>query len=195
MNWANMRKDVIQRATPRPMCPDSSNRCVLRSRAVAGYGLTGDRRHRYKRLDSALQFAKRRGTPTLALEKAMSEDVIATCDEIDAEIVRVLTEKFSWNQHRATSALQAILSCGIRVKIRGTVKECRDPGDDMFLECAALAKADLLVAGDKDLFDSRHVHRHVQRNAYCHVFGVPRSTISMRATKAKCIGGNVWAGC
>jgi len=35
--------------------------------------------------------------------------------------------------------------------IRGTVKVCRDPGDVMFLECAALAKADLLVAGDKDL--------------------------------------------
>ena len=103
---------------------------------------------------SALQFAKRRGTPTLALEKAMSEDVIASCDEIDAEIVRVLTEKFSWEQQRATSALQAILARGIRVKIRGTVKECRDPGDDRFLECAALtalAKADLLVAGDKDL--------------------------------------------
>ena len=45
---------------------------------------------------SALQFAKRHGTPTLALEKAMSEDVIATCDEIDAEIVRVVREKFSW---------------------------------------------------------------------------------------------------
>ena len=29
--------------------------------------------------------------------------------------------------------------------------ECRVPGDDMFLECAALAKADLLVAGDKNL--------------------------------------------
>ncbi|MGB8538654.1 MAG: hypothetical protein WCD57_19680 [Acidobacteriaceae bacterium] len=54
---------------------------------------------------SALQFAKGRGTPTLALEKAMSEDVIATWDEIDVEIVRVLTEKFSWEQHRATSAL------------------------------------------------------------------------------------------
>jgi hypothetical protein len=37
------------------------------------------------------QFAKRRGTPTLALEKAVIEDVIATCGEIDAEIVRVLT--------------------------------------------------------------------------------------------------------
>jgi predicted nucleic acid-binding protein len=53
---------------------------------------------------SALPFAKRRGTPTLALEKAMSEDVIAACDEVDAEIVRVLTKKFSWEQHRATSA-------------------------------------------------------------------------------------------
>ena len=97
---------------------------------------------------SALQFAKRRDTPALALEKAMSEDVIASCDEIDAEIVRVLTKKFSWEQHRAVSALQAILARGIRVKIRGTVKVCRDSGDDMFVECAALAKADLLVAGD-----------------------------------------------
>jgi len=44
-----------------------------------------------------------------------------------------------------------ILARGIRVSIRGTVKECRDPGDDMFLECSALAKADLLIAGDKDL--------------------------------------------
>ena len=62
--------------------------------------------------------------------------------------MRVLTEKFSWEQHRAISALQTILARGIRVKIRGTVKVCRDPNDDMFLECAALAKVDLLVAGD-----------------------------------------------
>lgn len=79
------------------------------------------------------------------------EDVIATCDEIDAEIVRILTKKFSWEQHRATLALQTILPCGIRVRIRDTVKVCRDPNDDMFLECADLAKADFLVAGDKDL--------------------------------------------
>ena len=100
---------------------------------------------------SALQFAKRRGTPTLALEKAMSEDVIATCDEIDAEILSVLTGKFSWEKHRATSALEAVLARSIRVRIRGTVNVCRDPNDDMFLECAVLARADLLVAGDKDL--------------------------------------------
>ena len=67
---------------------------------------------------SALQFARHRATPTLALEKAMREDVIATCDEIDAEVVRVLTGKFSWEQHRATSALQTILARGLRLKIR-----------------------------------------------------------------------------
>ena len=100
---------------------------------------------------SAVQFAKRRGTPAVPLERAMDEDVIATCDEIDAEVGGGLTEKFFWEQHRGTSTLQAILAHGIRVKIRGTVKVCRDPHDDMFLECAALAKADLLVAGDKDL--------------------------------------------
>jgi uncharacterized protein len=100
---------------------------------------------------SALQFAKRRGTPTQALEKAMSEDVIASCSEIESEIFRVLTEKFSWESARAQGALEAVLGRAIRVQLRGTVRECRDPKDDMFLECALRAKADLLVAGDKDL--------------------------------------------
>jgi putative PIN family toxin of toxin-antitoxin system len=100
---------------------------------------------------SGLQFAKHHGTPTLAIERAMSEDVVASCDEIDAEIFRVLTEKFSWERHRVATALEAVMARTIRVEIHGTVKECRDPKDDMFLECAALAKATLLIAGDRDL--------------------------------------------
>jgi putative PIN family toxin of toxin-antitoxin system len=100
---------------------------------------------------SALQFVQRRGTPTQALEKAMSEDVIASCAEIEAEILRVLIEKFFWEPDRARYALEAVLTRAIRVRLRGTVKECRDPNDDMFLECAVLANADLLIAGDKDL--------------------------------------------
>jgi uncharacterized protein len=100
---------------------------------------------------SALQFAKRRGTPTRALEKAMSQDVIATCAEAEAEITRVLTQKFLWDPNRARAALEAVLARAIRVQLRGTVKQCRDPNDDMFLECAARARADLLIAGDKDL--------------------------------------------
>jgi putative PIN family toxin of toxin-antitoxin system len=100
---------------------------------------------------SALQFADRRRTPTRALEKAMSEDVIATCPEIEVEILRVLIEKFFRESERAHAALATVLARAIRVRIRGTVKECRDPNDDMFLECAARANADLLIAGDKDL--------------------------------------------
>jgi uncharacterized protein len=100
---------------------------------------------------SALQFAVRQGTPTRALEKAMSEDIIATCPEIEGEILRVLTQKFLWEPNRAHAALEGVLTRAIRVRIRGTVKECRDPDDDMFLECAARAKADLLIAGDRDL--------------------------------------------
>jgi uncharacterized protein len=100
---------------------------------------------------SALQFAGHRGTPTRALEKAMSEDVIATCPEAEAEILRILTKKFLWESNRVHAALDIALARAIRVRLRGTVRECRDPDDDMFLECAVRANAELLIAGDKDL--------------------------------------------
>jgi uncharacterized protein len=46
---------------------------------------------------------------------------------------------------------ESVLARAIRVELRGIVKECRDPKDDMFLECAMRAKANLIIAGDKDL--------------------------------------------
>jgi putative PIN family toxin of toxin-antitoxin system len=100
---------------------------------------------------SALVFAKQHGTPTRALEKAMSEDLIATCDESEKEVMRVLTDKFMWGGPRARLALETVLARSVRVKLRGTVKKCRDPHDDKFLECAELAGASLLIAGDRDL--------------------------------------------
>ena len=102
---------------------------------------------------SALVFAKRYGTPTKALEKAMTEDLIATCYEIEEEIGRVLTQKFSWDPERARLALEAVLARSLHVTLKGAVQKCRDPHDDKFLECALLAQADLLIAGDRDLLD------------------------------------------
>ena len=81
----------------------------------------------------------------------MREDVIATSDEMEDEVYRVLTEKFAWESRRTQMALSSVLARSIRVRLKGTVHTCRDPKDNMFLECSALAKADLLVAGDKDL--------------------------------------------
>jgi putative PIN family toxin of toxin-antitoxin system len=65
--------------------------------------------------------------------------------------MRVLTQKFLWEPNRSHAALETVLARSIRVRLRGTVKVCRDPDDDMFLECALRANADLLIAGDKDL--------------------------------------------
>jgi predicted nucleic acid-binding protein len=40
----------------------------------------------------------------------------------------------------------------LRVQISGTwTGICRDPNDNMVVECAALAKAEFIVSGDKDL--------------------------------------------
>jgi predicted nucleic acid-binding protein len=49
------------------------------------------------------------------------------------------------------AALDRVLARALRVQLRGTVTERRDPNDDMFLECAMRAKADPFVAADKDL--------------------------------------------
>jgi putative PIN family toxin of toxin-antitoxin system len=100
---------------------------------------------------SGLQFASAQGVPTQALLKASRHDVIATCDEIENEILRILTEKFNSSQQRANEVLFAMLARSVRVSLRGDIKVCRDPADDMVLECALRAKADLLIAGDKDL--------------------------------------------
>lgn len=81
----------------------------------------------------------------------MRHDRIAACEEIEAEVLRTLTTKFDWQRREALNAIELILHKGIRVSLTGTVKLCRDPHDDMFLECAEIAKADLLVSGDKDL--------------------------------------------
>jgi putative PIN family toxin of toxin-antitoxin system len=100
---------------------------------------------------SGLQFARNYGVPTQALELAMSRDVIATCAEMEEEVYRVLTEKFRWESARTLKALDTVLARATHIQLRGTVKACRDPKDDMFLECALRACADLLIAGDKDL--------------------------------------------
>ncbi len=47
--------------------------------------------------------------------------------------------------------METTLLKSLHVRLSGTVKVCRDPHDDMFLECAEVAEADLLITGDKDL--------------------------------------------
>lgn len=54
-----------------------------------------------------------------------------------------------------------MLDRSICVTNRGTIKLCRDPNDDKFLECAERANADLIIAGDKDLL-SLGAHKRIR---------------------------------
>jgi len=100
---------------------------------------------------SALQFGSRISSPVLALAKATKQDRVAASSEMRNEVFRILVEKFDWSIAEAEEALQPIFRQAIRVNLRGTVHLCRDPADDMVLECAERAHADLIVTGDKDL--------------------------------------------
>lgn len=102
-------------------------------------------------LISALQFPASHRSPVLAMQRATIIDAIATCPEIEAEIVRVLVEKFRWRRPAPEDRLRCVFKNAIRITLRGTVHLCRDPADDMILECAERAHADLIVTGDKDL--------------------------------------------
>jgi predicted nucleic acid-binding protein len=49
------------------------------------------------------------------------------------------------------AAVEAVLPFPLRTKISGSLRVCRDPNDDMILECAVVAGAQVIVSGDKDL--------------------------------------------
>jgi putative PIN family toxin of toxin-antitoxin system len=82
----------------------------------------------------------------------MARDRIAISDEIVAEISRILAEKMNWERAQVRESLSFYLRSTERITIMGTLHGvCRDPKDDMVLECAVTAGARILVSGDKDL--------------------------------------------
>jgi putative PIN family toxin of toxin-antitoxin system len=105
---------------------------------------------------SAFQFSRIAGTPALAVSRAMNDDVIATCDQIETELFRVLTQRFHWTSSRAKAIIQIAFERAVRVEIFGSAAICRDPEDNMLLECAERSEARLLVTGDKDLLVIRN---------------------------------------
>jgi uncharacterized protein len=100
---------------------------------------------------SALHFALQRGTPRLAIEKAAREHTIAICHAIEEEVLRILPAKFRWFPADVSAAMHAVFPFPLRVDISGNLSVCRDPNDDMVLECAVVSGAQVIVTGDKDL--------------------------------------------
>jgi putative PIN family toxin of toxin-antitoxin system len=102
-------------------------------------------------LVSALQFSRSQGIPAQAVTKAMTRDLIAFADAMRSETLRILVDKFRWDESRAVETLDAILEFGMLVNLEGKLHLCRDPKDDMFLECAVVSGATLVISGDRDL--------------------------------------------
>jgi putative PIN family toxin of toxin-antitoxin system len=98
---------------------------------------------------SALRFG---GIPVAALRTAFVQHTIASCEEIEAEVVRVLNAKFGWDSLSAANTMNGYLNGSLRVQISGSLQDvCRDRNDNMVLECALVAGAAHIVSGDKDL--------------------------------------------
>ena len=98
---------------------------------------------------SAMEFG---GTPLEAVIRAIAQDRFAVCDQIEEEVVRVLTRKFGWEAERVRADLAFYWRDALRVELEGTVTSiCRDPKDEPILECAERAEAECIVTGDHDL--------------------------------------------
>jgi len=92
------------------------------------------------------------GTPLEAVIRAIAQDRFAVCDQIEEEVVRVLTRKFGWEAERVRADLAFYWLDALRVELEGTVTGiCRDPKDEPILECAERAGAERIVTGDHDL--------------------------------------------
>jgi uncharacterized protein len=98
---------------------------------------------------SALHFG---GIPLAALDQVFLSDELAICDQIVMEICAVLTRKFQWEDIDLANVLDEYLSGAFNVLINGTLRGvCRDPKDDMVIECAVNADARLVITGDNDI--------------------------------------------
>ena len=98
---------------------------------------------------SALHFG---GAPLEALDLATGQFQIALCQPILAEIHATLSGKFHWRAAAINEALAEYSNETTMIQVAGAVQGlCRDPKDDMVIECALASGAEVIVTGDKDL--------------------------------------------
>ena len=99
------------------------------------------------------------GTPEKAVKKAFSEaDIYLTPDLLkeyrDVPLALEAEGKINHLQFKALiSGIAAVVARAEIVNPKRKILICRDPKDDMLLECCIEAKADFLVTGDADLLN------------------------------------------
>lgn len=105
----------------------------------------------------------------MALSKALEVDRIAVCDQIRDEVARILIEKMKWEKARVIESLKFYFEGAVWAPTPGRLQNlCRDPKDNMVVECAVNAYASVIVSGDNDLLalGSYHEIRMVTPREY-----------------------------
>jgi putative PIN family toxin of toxin-antitoxin system len=103
------------------------------------------------------------GTPSEVVRKAFSEAEICVSPELLKECRDVPTllhseGKITDRQFTALiSGIAAVVAVARMVHPKKRIKVCRDPVDDMVLECCHASVADYLITGDRDLLSFQNL--------------------------------------
>jgi len=91
----------------------------------------------------------------ISLRYVQMLDTLFISDDILDELRRVFKKpKFGLNKKRFDCIMESIETNGQKVIVAAEHQAediCRDPSDDIYLECALAAGADYLISGDNDL--------------------------------------------
>ena len=93
------------------------------------------------------------GAPESAYRAALSGRItLVTSPPLLAELGRVLTDRFGWEDAMVETAIGQVARIGTVVRPRDTLSVIeQDPADDRVLEAAREGAADVIVSGDRHL--------------------------------------------
>jgi putative PIN family toxin of toxin-antitoxin system len=103
------------------------------------------------------------GTPRAAVRKALTEADICVSLKLLKEyrdVPTLLHSKGKINDQQFTaliSGMAAVVAVARLVHPKKRIQVCRDPADDLLLECCLASGADYLVTGDRDLLSVRNL--------------------------------------
>jgi putative PIN family toxin of toxin-antitoxin system len=96
-----------------------------------------------------------RGNPFHCVERARSGQFrVCTCPELMEELAEKLETRLLFSADQVAETLADYLGFLQVIQIPKALSAvCRDPDDNMVLECALVGHAQYIVSGDKDLLD------------------------------------------
>jgi uncharacterized protein len=96
-----------------------------------------------------------RGNPFLCVERARAgEFQVFTCPELMEELAEKLATRLHFSADQVAETLADYLGFLRVIQIpKALTAVCRDPDDNMVLECAFEGHAQYIISGDKDLLE------------------------------------------